>query len=93
MDAIHEFLKTIPDKQLCDWFFFMYILMVVAASFQVIQIIFQTTMIMRLPILKTPQKIAFLVGMLIAITILGIAVFNALFLYSLCNRSLIREKA
>jgi heme/copper-type cytochrome/quinol oxidase subunit 4 len=92
MDAVNEFLKTIPDNSLCDWFFYMYILMIVAASFQVIQMIFQTTMFMRLSFVKTPQKIADLVGMIFAIILLAVGLFNSLFLYSLCNRSLLRDK-
>lgn len=93
MDAINQFLKSIPDNSLCDWFFYMYILMVVAASFQVIMIIFQATMFMRLSFIKTPAKIGYLFGMLVAVAILMAAVFNSLFLYSLCNRSLVRDKA
>ena len=93
MDAINQFLKSIPDNSLCDWFFYMYILMVVAASFQVIMIIFQATMFMRLSFVKTPAKIGYLFGMLVAVAILMAAVFNSLFLYSLCNRSLVRDKA
>ena len=92
MDAINKFLNSIPDNSLCDWFFYMYILMVVAASFQVIMIIFQATMFMRLSFIKTPAKIGYLFGMLVAVAILMAAVFNSLFLYSLCNRSLIRDK-
>lgn len=93
MDAINTFLKSIPDNSLCDWFFYMYVLMVVAASFQVIMIIFQATMFMRLSFIKTPAKIGYLFGMLVAVAILMAAVFNSLFLYSLCNRSLVRDKA
>jgi len=48
---------------------------------------------MRLSFVKTPQKIAYMVGMLVAITLLAVAVFNSLFLYSLCDRSLVRDKA
>ena len=93
MDAINTFLNSIPDNSLCDWFFYMYILMVVAASFQVIMIIFQATMFMRLSFIKTPAKIGYLIGIIVAIILLGVAVFNSLFLYSLCNRSLLRDKA
>ena len=92
MDAINKFLQTIPDNSLCDWFFYMYILTVIAGSFQVIMIILQATMFMRLSFVKTPAKIGYLVGMLIGIALLAVAVFNSLFLYSLCNRSLIRDK-
>ena len=92
MDAINKFLQTIPDNSLCNWFFYMYILTVIAGSFQVIMIILQATMFMRLSFVKTPAKIGYLVGMLIGIALLAAAVFNSLFLYSLCNRSLIRDK-
>ena len=47
---------------------------------------------MRFPFMKTPAKIGYLVGILVAIALLVAAVFNSLFLYSLCNRSLIRDK-
>jgi hypothetical protein len=93
MDAIDDFLKTIPDKSLCDWFFFMYILAVVAGSFQLIMLVSQTMMFMRLSFVKTPQKIAYMLGILVALTLLVAAVFNSLFLYSLCDRSLVRDKA
>lgn len=92
MDTINNFLNSIPDNSLCDWFFYMYILAVIAASFQVIIIIFQATMFMRLSFVKTPAKIGYLVGIVVAIILLAVAVFNSLFLYSLCNRSLIRDK-
>lgn len=92
MDTINNFLNSIPDNSLCDWFFYMYILMVTAASLQVIMIIYNTTMIMRVSFIKTPAKLAYLIGMLVAVAILVAAVFNSLFLYSLCNRSLIRDK-
>ena len=92
MDAINQFLRSIPDDSLCNWFFYMYILAVIAGSFQVIMIIFQATIFMRFPFMKTPAKIGYLVGMLISIALLLAAVFNSLFLYSLCNRSLIRDK-
>jgi len=93
MDAIDNFLKTIPDKSLCDWFFLMYILAVVAGSFQLIMLVSQTMMFMRLSFVKTPAKIGYLIGILISIAILMVAVFNSLFLYSLCDRSLVRDKA
>ena len=92
MDAINTFLNSIPDNSLCDWFFYMYILTVIAGTFQVIMIIFQATIFMRFPFMKTPAKIGYLVGILVAIALLVAAVFNSLFLYSLCNRSLIRDK-
>ena len=93
MDAIHNFLKTIPDNSLCNWFFFMYVLMVASAGLQVIMIMYNTTMLMRISSIKTPAKFAYLIGMLVAVAILMVAVFNSLFLYSLCDRSLIRDKA
>ncbi len=93
MDAINKFLNSIPDNSLCDWFFYMYILAVIAGSFQVIMIIFQATIFMRFPFMKTPAKIGYLVGMLVAVAILIVTIFNSLFLYSLCNRSLVRDKA
>jgi hypothetical protein len=92
MDAINTFLNSIPDNSLCNWFFFMYILAVVAGTFQVIMLIFQATMFMRLSFVKTPAKIAYMAGIIVAIMLLAVAVFNSLFLYSLCNRSLIRDK-
>uniref|UniRef100_A0A6C0K997 Uncharacterized protein n=1 Tax=viral metagenome TaxID=1070528 RepID=A0A6C0K997_9ZZZZ len=92
MDAVNEFLKSIPDNSLCNWFFFMYILMVIFGSFQIIQIILQTISFMRLSFIKTSQKIVYLVGIIVALALLAVAIFNSLFLYSLCNRSLIRDK-
>jgi len=92
MDAVNEFLKSIPDNSLCNWFFFMYILMVIFGSFQIIQIILQTISFMRVSFIKTSQKIVYLVGIIVALALLVVAIFNSLFLYSLCNRSLIRDK-
>jgi heme/copper-type cytochrome/quinol oxidase subunit 4 len=92
MDAVNEFLKSIPDNSLCNWFFSMYILMVIFGSFQIIQIILQTISFMRLSFIKTSQKIVYLVGIIVALALLVMAIFNSLFLYSLCNRSLIRDK-
>jgi hypothetical protein len=92
MDAINSFLNSIPDNSLCNWFFYMYILAVIAGTFQVIMIIFQATMFMRLSFVKTPAKIGYLAGIIVAIALLVAAIFNSLFLYSLCNRSLIRDK-
>lgn len=92
MDAVNEFLKSIPDNSLCNWFFFMYILMVIFGSFQIIQIILQTISFMRVSFIKTSQKIVYLVGIIVALALLAVAIFNSLFLYSLCNRSLIRDK-
>jgi len=48
---------------------------------------------MRLSSVKTPVKVGYLFGVLIALAILMAAVFNSLFLYSLCDRSLVRDKA
>jgi hypothetical protein len=93
MDAINTFLNSIPDTSLCNWFFYMYVLMVTAATFQVLMIISQTMMFMRLSSVKTPVKVGYLFGVLIALAILMAAVFNSLFLYSLCDRSLVRDKA
>jgi hypothetical protein len=92
MDAVNEFLKSIPDNSLCNWFFFMYILMVIFGSFQIIQIILLTISFMRVSFIKTSQKIVYLVGIIVALALLAVAIFNSLFLYSLCNRSLIRDK-
>jgi hypothetical protein len=92
MDAVNEFLKSIPDNSLCNWFFFMYILMVIFGSFQIIQIILQTISFMRVSFIKTSHKIVYLVGIIVALALLAVAIFNSLFLYSLCNRSLIRDK-
>ena len=92
MDAVNEFLKSIPDNSLCNWFFFMYILMVIFGSFQIIQIILKTISFMRVSFIKTSQKIVYLVGIIVALVLLAVAIFNSLFLYSLCNRSLIRDK-
>ncbi len=92
MDAVNEFLKSIPDNSLCNWFFFMYILMVIFGSFQIIQIILQTISFMRVSFIKTSLKIVYLVGIIVALGLLAVAIFNSLFLYSLCNRSLIRDK-
>jgi hypothetical protein len=89
MEALNKFLATISDKSLCGWFFFMYILAVVSASFQALYILF-----VYIPILMkkgTGAKFMAILAMLMAFVILSIAVFNSLFLYSLCDRSLLKN--
>ena len=91
MEALNKFLASISDKSLCGWFFFMYVLAVISASFQALYILF-----LYVPILMkkgTGTKFMALLAMLMAFVVLSIAVFNSLFLYSLCDRSLVNNKA
>jgi hypothetical protein len=91
MEALNKFLASISDKSLCGWFFFMYILAVVSASFQALYIMF-----LYVPILMkkgSGAKLSALLAMVMALVVLSIAVFNSLFLYSLCDRSLVKNKA
>ena len=91
MDALNSFLKSVSDQSLCNWFFSMYILMVIFAVFQVINIIYTMS---GLFYLKSPQaKVFASVAILTSLIMMGIAVFNSLFLYSLCDRSLVRDNA
>jgi hypothetical protein len=92
MDAVNGFLDGVSNKSLCDWFFFMYVLALVGAVLQVVMIIINTTTFLRS---KIPGSIkgAFIVGTIMAIVVLGIAVTNSLFLYSLCDRSLSNKSA
>lgn len=91
MEALDNFLKSVSDQSLCNWFFSMYILMVVFVVFQVINIIYTVS---GLFYLKSPQaKVFALVAILSSLVAGGIGVFNSLFLYSLCDRSLVRDKA
>jgi hypothetical protein len=91
MDAINSFLKSVPDKSICDWFFFMYILALLGAVFQLIMIVINTTIFMRLKV-PVSMKGGFIFGTIMAIVVLGIVVTNSLFLYSMCDRTLVRDK-
>jgi hypothetical protein len=90
MDALNTALEGVSDKSLCNWFFFMYVLAVIGAALQVVMIIINTTVYLRSKI-HPSVKAGFLFGTLMALVVLGIAVTNSLFLYSLCDRSLIRD--
>lgn len=91
MDAVNGFLKSVSDQSLCNWFFFMYILAVIGAALQVVMIIINTTVYLRSKV-HASVKGAFLFGTLMALVVLGIAVTNSLFLYSLCDRSLAKKE-
>ena len=84
-------LGDVSNQSLCGWFYFMYILALVAASFQAIMILYNTSKIVGL---KGPisTKLIFIFGLLVAFVMLGIAVTNSLFLYSLCDRSLVNKR-
>ena len=90
MDAVNGFLEGVSNQSLCNWFFFMYVLALVGAVLQVVMIIINTTMFLRSKI-HASVKGGFLVGTLMALVVLGIAVTNSLFLYSLCDRSLVKH--
>ena len=92
MDAVNGLLKSVSDQSLCNWFFFMYILAVVGAALQVVMIIINATVYLRSKV-HSSMKGAFLFGTLMALVVLGIAVTNSLFLYSLCDRSLVKNSA
>ena len=91
MEALNKFLKSVSDKSLCDWFFSMYVLTLVLASFQVIHLVLTVSGLFYMK--GTGPKVAASVAIITSLILLGIAVFNSLFLYSLCNRSLLRDKS
>ena len=91
MEALNKFLKSVSDKSLCNWFFSMYVLMLVFASFQVIHVVFTVSGLFYMK--GTGPKVAASVAVITSLIMLGIAVFNSRVLYSLCDRSLIRDKS
>ena len=91
MEALNKFLKSVSDNSLCNWFFSMYVLTLVLASFQVIHVVM--TMSSLFYIKASGSKVFASVAIITSLIMLGIAVFNSLFLYSLCERSLIRDKS
>ena len=91
MDAVNELLDGVSNQSICSWFFAMYILAVIAAAIQVVMIIINTTRYLRLKTSPT-VKAAFLFGTLLAVVSLGITVTSSLFLYSLCDRSLVKKE-
>ena len=91
MEGLNTFLKSVSDKSLCGWFFTMYVLTLVLGTFQVIHVV----MIMSglFYIKGTGPKVIASVAVIASLIMLGIAVFNSLFLYSLCERSLLRDES
>lgn len=91
MDALNAFLKSVPDQSLCSWFFAMYILTLVFATFQVINLILTVSGLFYMK--GSGPKVAASVAIVTSLVMLGIATFNSLFLYSLCDRSLLNKTA
>jgi len=90
MDAVNGLLDGVSNQTLCSWFFFMYILALIAAALQVVMIIINTTSYLRSKA-NASIKAAFLFGTLLALVSLGITVTSSLFLYSMCDRSLVKK--
>jgi hypothetical protein len=83
-----DFLNSVSNKSLCGWFFFMYVLAVTSASLQMLYILF---IYVPLYMKRGSSKLKFsaFVAILTAFVLLVVCVVQSLFLYSLCDRSLI----
>ena len=91
METLNNFLKSVSDKSLCDWFFSMYVLTLVLGTFQLIHVVI---MVSRLFYMKgTGPKVVASVAVIASLIMLAIAVLNSLFIYSQCERSLLRDKS
>ena len=84
MSAIDDFLATVSNKNICDWFFFMYVLAVISAFLQLGTILFS--------VFSMKNKINAILIVIGAVVGLGIMLTQSLFLYSLCDRSLMQRK-
>jgi membrane protein YdbS with pleckstrin-like domain len=80
MGAIEDFLAGVSNKSLCNWFFTMFVLALVGAVYQFMYMLFAITMMKN-------KGYGFLLVFVTAL-VLSISCFQALFLYSLCDRSL-----
>ena len=78
---IHKFLATVSNQSLCNWFFYMYLLAIFSALFQFAFIIYSA-------FTAKNKVIGFSVAIVSGIA-LSIAVIQSLFLYSMCDRSLV----
>jgi hypothetical protein len=84
MGALEDFLDGIPNKSLCSWFFTMFVLAVVGSIYQFLYLIFAARII--------KNKIYSFTLVLTAAIVMTIGCFQALFLYSLCDRSIVKSQ-
>ena len=84
MGALEDFLDGITNKSLCSWFFTMFVLAVVGSIYQFLYLIFAARMI--------KNKVHGFIIILTTAVVLSIGCFQALFLYSLCDRSLVKSQ-
>ena len=84
MGAIEDFLNGVSNASLCNWFFTMFILALVGSIYQFMYMIFVVRMI--------PNKVYGFVLVFATAAVLSISCFQALLLYSLCNRSLVKSQ-
>ena len=80
-DPIHKFLATVSNQSLCNWFFYMYLLALFSAFFQFTFILYSAFTVKN-------KVMGFSVAIVSGIA-LSIAVIQSLFLYSMCDRSLV----
>jgi len=84
MGAIEDFLDGIPNKSLCSWFFTMFVLAVVGSIYQFLYMVYAATMI--------KNKVNGFIIVSTTAVVLSIGCFQALFLYSLCDRSIVKSQ-
>jgi hypothetical protein len=82
-NPIDKFLDGISNESICTWFYYMYIIALVSAIVQF--------GLMAFNLMKMKNKVYALFLIILFGAALSIAVFQTLFLYSLCNRSIVRK--
>ena len=85
MGSVDTFLQGVSNQSLCSWFYFMYLLALFSAIFQFSFILYSA--------FRIKNKMYGLTISVASGIALSIAVFQSLFLYSLCDRSLVGDKS
>ena len=80
-NPIDKFLEGVSNESICTWFYYMYIIALVSAIIQF--------GLMAFNLMKIKNKVYALFLIILFGAALSIAVFQTLFLYSLCNRSIL----
>ena len=82
-NPIDKFLEGVSNESICTWFYYMYIIALVSAIIQF--------GLMAFNLMKIKNKVYALFLIILFGAALSIAVFQTLFLYSLCNRSILSK--
>jgi len=82
-NPIDKFMAGFSNESVCNWFFFMYILALLSALFQFSYILYTAFTIKN-------KLFGFTISIVSGVA-LSIAVLQSLFLYSLCDRSIVNR--